>query len=225
MQRHKKWPHALAALALAMSLATGHFPAAHAQTLSDNTGQTASGDAVSVDQANWAGASFTTSAAYSQASISATLLASNAGSATLSLFGSDSSGLIPSAWLADFTLAATTGGSTTFKLEGSTALSSAGTYWLVLRNDGDTTLWSWTASSDGSGTGFTGNWANSDDAGATWFTNSALYPVQMKVELTGETISSVPEPATWALTLVALPWLAGLQRHRSAQPRPGRRAA
>ncbi|MBI3381080.1 MAG: PEP-CTERM sorting domain-containing protein [Aquabacterium sp.] len=208
--------HRWAAWALFCTLAWSPQQAALANTLSDNTSQATSGDTVAADASNWVAASFITDAAYGNAALSATVLASGTASATLSLFSSDASGLVPASWLADLTLGSSSASSGSYTLEG-ISLNASTSYWLVLRNESGNSQWSWTASGDGSGSGFTGIWANSDDAGLSWFTNSTLYPVQMQVSVNGSTASSVPEPASWALTLVALPVLARLRRqHRPA---------
>lgn len=177
-----------------------------ATTLSDNTDQAASGETVVVDASNWVGASFISDQTYTSATLSATVLASGLSSATLSLYSSDSSGLIPGSWLADLALTSSDSSSASYTL-GSLSLTASRSYWLVLHNDSGTSQWSWTTSSDGSGSGFTSIWANSDDAGLSWFTNSTLYPVQVAIKLNADSTSSVPEPAPWQLSLVALPFL------------------
>jgi len=186
------------------------LPPAQASTvLSDNTQQTTSGT-VQADATQWLAASFTTDQAYdSLATWTATLLgqwgsgvsSGGTGSATLSLYSSDAEGLVPDLALATFTAEASNDSTLNYSLSG-VALSAHTAYWLVLSPSDGSASWAWTDSSTGTGSGFTGNWANSDDAGSTWFTNSNLYPLQASVQVSG--VSTVPEPATWLLILVGL---------------------
>lgn len=81
----------------------------------------------------------------------------------------------------------------------------------MLSNATGESTWAWTAASEGAGSGFTGAWADSDDAGSTWFTESSLYPLQASIS-----VSAVPEPATWLLMLGGLGAVAGLARRRLA---------
>jgi hypothetical protein len=188
------------------------LPPAQASTLlSDNTSEAPTGT-LQADATQWLAASFTTDQTYDTlAQWTATVLgqtdastgasSGGTGSATLSLYSSDAFGLVPDSALATFTAVASTHTATTYRLTG-VALSANTAYWLVLSNSTGASNWAWTDNSAGTGTGFTGNWANSDDAGSTWFTNSNLYPLQAAVQVTAE--SSIPEPATWALLLVGL---------------------
>lgn len=181
---------------------------AHAGTLSDNTASASAGT-LAVDAANLLAASFGSGSTSGAVSLTATLLGSTtSGSATLSLYGSDASGLVPDAALAGFTAVSASDGSLVFTLSGVTLQADTG-YWLVLSNAGGTSDWSWTEENSGSGAGYTGVWANSDDAGATWFSNSALYPQQFSVVAT-----AVPEPSTTVLLLSAVPLLAAARLRR-----------
>jgi hypothetical protein len=181
---------------------------AMATTLSDNTYQT-SADSVFATATDWLAASFTTDVSHDAATLDAVLLANAlSGTSSLSLFSSDPSGLIPGDALATFTSATSTGTSTAFSLS-SIDLKAGTSYWLVLSNSTGESAWSWTQASEGTGTGFTGLWANSDEAGQVWFTNSNLYPLQLAVS-----ISAVPEPSTTTLSLSSLPWLVLLAARR-----------
>ncbi|MGH6645505.1 choice-of-anchor R domain-containing protein [Aquabacterium sp.] len=190
-------------LACVFSALTWTAPfAAQATTLSDNTEQVSSGT-LAATATSWLAASFTSDADHSLATLDAVLSGSvDSGASTLALYSSDASGLIPDSLLATFTATSTDGGSLGFTLSGIDLLAGS-SYWLVLSNGAGGTNWSWTEASEGTGTGFTGLWANSDDAGDVWFTNSTLYPLQAKV-----TVSAVPESATLLLWLGALPLLA-----------------
>lgn len=180
----------------------------HADTLSDNT-SAASAGTVSVDATRLVAASFASGTTSGSVTLTATLLGSTAsGSATLSLYGSDASGLIPDAALAQFSAVSSSDGSLVFSLSGVT-LAADTSYWLVLSNADGSSNWSWTEESTGSGTGYTGIWADSDDGGETWFSNSALYPQQFSVVAT-----AVPEPSTTVLLLCAVPVLAAARRLR-----------
>ncbi len=185
-----------------------------ATTLSDNTYQT-SADSVFATATDWLAASFTTDVSYDNATLDAVLLANApSGTSTLALFSSDPSGLIPGDALATFTLSSSSATSTAFSLSG-VDLKAGTSYWLVLSNSTGESAWSWTQASEGTGTGFTGLWANSDEAGLTWYTNSKLYPLQVAVS-----ISAVPEPSCTALSLSSLPLLALLATRRRAQRTP-----
>jgi hypothetical protein len=210
--RHPLIPNKLKAIGIACAftaLAWATPFAVQATTLSDNTTQ-ASSDTLAATATNWLAASFTADASYTQATLQATLTGSvSGGSSLLALYSSDASGLIPDSLLATFT--ATTSGSLSFTLSGVDLLEGS-RYWLVLSNASGSTNWAWTESSEGTGSGYTGLWANSDDAGGVWFTNSTLYPLQASV-----TVSSVPEPTTLMLWLGALPLLA--MARANAQPK------
>lgn len=207
--------------ALAATALLAWLPTVHASTLantsttllSDNTGE-ASTATLQANATQWLAASFTTDQTYdtlaqwtatvlgqADASTGTGVSSGGTGAATLSLYSSDPIGLVPDSALATFTAMASTDTATTYSLTG-VALSANNAYWLVLSNNTGTSTWAWSESGTGTGTGFTGNWANSDDAGSTWFTNSNLYPLQASVQVT--TVSTVPEPATWALLLVSL---------------------
>ena len=84
-------------------------------------------------------------------------------------------------------------------------------YWIVLGSvDAGTSFdWSFTLDDTGSGTGFTANWSNSDDSGATWLPHN-VDPVQMRVLVS----STVPEPSSWAMAAVMVGAFACLNRHR-----------
>lgn len=174
-----------------------------ATTLSDNTAQ-ASSDSLAATATSWLAASFKADADYSLATLEAVLSGTDdSGASTLALYSSDASGLIPDSLLATFTAGTSSSGSLGFTLNDVDLLAGS-SYWLVLSNATGSTNWSWTESSDGSGTGFNGLWANSDDAGGVWFTNSNLYPLQAAVTV----VSAVPEPTSMLLWLGALPLLA-----------------
>ncbi|MDO9005466.1 MAG: choice-of-anchor R domain-containing protein [Aquabacterium sp.] len=176
--------------------------AAQATTLSDNTTQITA-DTVAADATNWLAASFSTDTTYSAATLQAVVLAlADSGATTLALYSSDASSLVPDSLLANFNLVSTSATASTFSLS-DIDLQGNATYWLVLSNASGSTNWSWTEASDGTGSGFTGTWANSDDAGGVWFTNSNLYPLQAGVTV----VSAVPEPASMLLWLGAMPWL------------------
>jgi hypothetical protein len=186
---------AFAALAMATPVM------AQSSTLSDNTAQIST-DTVVADSSSWLAASFTTDTAYSGATLNAVVLAlADSGTSSLALYSSDASNLVPDSLLAKLTLVSTSATSTTFSLS-DVHLQGSATYWLVLSNTSGSSNWSWTETSEGTGSGFTGVWANSDDAGGTWFTNSNLYPVQAAV-----TVSAVPEPAAVLLWLGTMPLL------------------
>lgn len=175
------------ALNMAMPLA------AFAAPLSDNTTQASAGT-LAATSSDWLAASFTADADYSAATLEAILSATvDSGTATLALYSSDASGLIPGSLLATFQATGSASSLASYSLSGVT-LQSNTSYWLVLSNASSTANWSWTEASDGTGAGFTGLWANSDDAGEVWFTNSTLYPLQASV-----TVSAVPEPNTLVL--------------------------
>ncbi len=172
-------------------------------TIADNS-TAASAGTVSATATDWLATSFT----LSELGRGETLLASlvggtTSGSASLVLYSSDASGLIPESALASFTTVSDASGTLSFSLSGLTL--GSGTYWAVLSNATGTSEWSWTEEGTGTGTGFTGAWANSDDAGTTWFSNSTLYPVQASI-----TVSAVPEPGSWWLGLAGLIGVAGM---------------
>jgi len=200
---------AAAALALTMAMPM----ATSAATLSDNT-TPASAGTLAATATDWLAASFTADADYSAATLEAILSATiDSGTASLALYSSDASGLIPGSLLATFQATGSANSLATFSLSGVT-LQSNTSYWLVLSNATGTANWSWTDTSEGTGTGFTGVWANSDDAGEVWFTNSSLYPLQASVSVSA---SAVPEPNTLMLF-----WLGGIPlllvaRHQAAR--------
>jgi hypothetical protein len=197
-----------AACALALTVPT----ASRASTLSDNL-SAVSEDSVTASIDHWLAASFTTDTAIGTSdTLTAVLKASLLdGNQSLSLYASDDTGLVPTQWLADFTAAASTSDTSTFTLSG-ISLSSASSYWLVLSNASGTTTWQWTADSTGSGTGFTGLWADSDDAGNVWFSNTARYPLQLSVST-----SALPDPASNVLMLTGLCVLAASRLRRQDQ--------
>lgn len=209
---HRPLTHAVRALcaACAFSALTWAAPlAAQATTLSDNTAQLSS-DSLAATATNWLAASFTADTSIGQATLDAVLLGSvDSGASTLALYSSDASGLVPDSLLATFTATTTSTGTLGFTLSG-VSLSAGSSYWLVLSNASGSTNWAWTESSDGTGNGFTGVWANSDDAGAVWFTNSTLYPLQAMVA-----VSAVPEPAPLVLWLGALTLFAVVRTTRA----------
>jgi hypothetical protein len=183
---------------------------ADATTLSDNTSQTAAGS-LSASSFEWLAAGFVSDANYTDVDLEVVLAAAElSGATTLALYSSDSSGQIPEGLLKSFSLSSTAASSLTFSLSDVDVLANT-SYWLVLSNATGLSTWAWTEASEGVGAGFTGAWANSDDAGSSWFTNSPLYPLQATVKVG---IPQVPEPATTALWLGLLPvWL--LARKRS----------
>ena len=63
---------------------------------------------------------------------------------------------------------------------GSVALSADTAYWVVVQAVTGSFDWTWTSDSTGTGTGYTGEWATSGDAGATWY-SSDTFPLQMGV--------------------------------------------
>ncbi|MGC4063027.1 MAG: choice-of-anchor R domain-containing protein [Aquabacterium sp.] len=199
-----------AACALALTVPT----ASRASTLSDNL-SAVSEDSVTASLDHWLAASFTTDTAIGTGDTLTAVLKAGVldGSQSLSLYTSDDTGLVPTQWLADFTATSSTSSTSTFSLSG-VSLSSASSYWLVLSNASGTSTWQWTADSTGSGTGFTGLWADSDDAGNVWFSNSARYPLQLSVS---SSISAVPEPASNVLTLTGLCLLAAMRLRRNDQ--------
>lgn len=204
----RRWADLCLATACAMALALPS--AARASTLSDNL-SAVSEDSVTASIDHWLAASFTTDTAIGTSdTLTAVLKASLLdGSQSLSLYASDDTGLVPTQWLADFTATSSTSDTSTFSLSG-ISLSSASSYWLVLSNAGGSSAWSWTADSTGTGSGFTGLWADSDDAGSVWFSNSARYPLQLSVST-----SALPDPASNVLMLTGLCVLAAsrLRRH------------
>lgn len=213
-QRRPTLPQAARRFALASALAAASvaasLPAAHAEVLSDNTGTEMVG-IVTATGNDWVGASFVTVATSGLSQIQATLLGSTAsGSPTLALYSSDASTLIPESALATFTAADSEDGSLSFVLD-NYELTADTTYWIVLTNTEGSTDWNWTFDSTGSGAGFTANWAGSDDAGITWYTNSQLYPLQFAVS-----VAAVPEPANAVLLLVAGAGLLGWRRKQQA---------
>jgi hypothetical protein len=184
--------------------------AAQATTLSDNSTQ-ASADTLTATATDWLAASFTMDADYGTATLEAVLQASTvSGASILTLYSSDASGLIPANYLATFQTLGNLDASTTFSLSG-ISLQSGTSYWVVLSNATGGSTWSWTESSEGTGSGFTGVWANSDDAGGVWFTNSSLYPLQLSVSA-----SSVPEPMSCVLWLSGLGLLGAARRSRQS---------
>lgn len=173
-------------------------------TISDNTTLSSAGTN-EVSANNWLASSFTLGALDGDSLLATVVGSTTSGTASLALYSSDASGLIPESALASFTATGSTDGTLSFSLNGLSL--TAGTYWAVLTNTTGSTQWSWTEDSSGSGTGFTGAWANSDDAGSTWFSNSTLYPLQVSVS-----VSSVPEPTALLLGLAGVAGLVGLRR-------------
>lgn len=194
---------------LALALASATAPAGAATLLSSNLDQT-SADALEATSTDWLAVSFvnTTTLSASDVLLATLSATTSSGSATLTLYSSDSSGLIPDSALAAFTTTSSAAGALSFSLTGAT-LAQGSTYWLVLSQDGGSTLWNWTASNAGSGSGFTASWADSIDGGATWFAESTLYPLQAAVS-----VSAVPEPASALFLLSGLAALSGLARQR-----------
>lgn len=208
-ERRTRSPLHTVALGIACALCLASAPSlSAATTLSDNT-QQASADSLLATASDWLAASFTADNSYSGVTLDVVLNAITvSGTSTLSLYGSDSSGLIPSALIADFSLLTESASATTYSLTDVDLLAGT-SYWLVLSNGSGESAWSWTESSEGTGAGFTGLWANSDEAGATWFTNSSRYPLQASVS-----ISAVPEPSGTVLWLSAVPGLLLTRRIR-----------
>lgn len=198
--------HRIAACALLALALAGHVQATTQTTvLSDNSSQ-ASTDVLTAAAGNWLAADFISDAFYDSAStLQANLLANTlSGTAQLRLYASDSSGLVPSSAIASFVALANG-----FTLSG-VSLDANTHYWLVLSNADGATDWAWTEISGGTGGGYTGVWANSDDAGTTWFSNSSETPLQFALSIAS--VSAVPEPAGWACLLAALPLLAVAKR-------------
>lgn len=196
-------------IAMACCLGLGALQAHASESIvSDNTSLSSAG-ANDVSADTWLATSLTLDALDGE-SLQATLVGgTSTGSASLMLYNSDASALIPGSALASFSSDASGSDTMSFSLAGLTL--SAGTYWLVLSNTEGSSSWSWTSEETGTGSGFTGAWANSDDAGATWFSNSTLYPLQMSVS-----VSSVPEASTWVMGLMGA---AGLAASRRRSPR------
>jgi hypothetical protein len=186
----------------AIALATAAAPAA-AATLSDNSANASAGT-LAASSTQWLADSFVNAdTAGDGMTLQAVLNATTqGGTPQVSLYSSDASGLIPDTFLASLSAQSSTATTATFSLSGYT-LTAGSTYWIVLGNNGSTSTWSWTANSAGAGSGFTGAWASSDDAGDSFFVGSALVPLQMAVS----TAAAVPEPgtaATLGLGLLAL---------------------
>lgn len=201
--------HRIASGALLVLALAGPTQAATQTTvLSDNSAQ-ASTDVLTASAGIWLAADFISDANYDATStLQANLLASTgSGTAQLTLYSSDSSGLVPGSAIASFTNF--TSASNAFTLSG-VGLAANTHYWLVLSNADGASDWAWSEISGGTGVGYTGVWANSDDAGATWFSNSSETPLQFALSITA--VSAVPEPAGWACLLAALPLLAVARR-------------
>jgi hypothetical protein len=161
-------------------LAAG-FPAVAAATdLSNNLSQ-ATGGTESASVSRYLTASFRTDAStYTIGSV--TLLLGNpaAGQATVAIYSS--AGLEPASLVGTLNSPAaysTTLAQTTFTSPG-VSLAANSTYWVVLSPTSGSFDWAWAGDAGGSGVGFTHVWANSDDAGAFWWSIDS-YPLQMSV--------------------------------------------
>lgn len=197
------------ACSVALALAGAAMPAAASTVLSSNLDQTST-DTLEATATDWLAISFVNTATLSSSDVLLATLAAttSSGTAALTLYSSDPSGLIPGSALAAFTATSSGAGTLGFSLTGTT-LTTGSTYWLVLSQDSGASQWRWTSSNTGSGSGFTSTWADSTDAGATWFAESTLYPLQAAVS-----VSAVPEPASALCLLSGLAALGGLARQR-----------
>ena len=176
---------------------------AQATTLSDNLSN-ATYDIEAVTGSTWAASSFGTDAsAYTLDSVTLLLEESSAGTATLDIYSDG--GLQPGSLVGTLTASTaystTTLSDTTFTASGIT-LAADTTYWAVLQSSAGEFDWSYTADNTGGGAGFQDQWAESDDAGATWF-DYDTDPTQMQVVATAV---AAPEPSP----AVALPLGAAL---------------
>ena len=148
-------------------------------TLSDNT-TAASGGTESAIGSGWLAAAFDTgSAAVTLSSVTLPIAMTTAGSLSVSVYSD--AGLQPGSLVGALTSPSSYATSlTAATFTGSVSLSASTTYWVVVRATSGAFTWSWTDDNAGTGTGYTGEWASTADAGSTWFSSDA-YPLQMKV--------------------------------------------
>jgi hypothetical protein len=127
-------------------------------------------------------ASFTTpSSAISVSQVKLLLAAFNPGIPSVALY-SDNGGS-PGSPIASFTLSSlisSTPTPTSFAIPGRRTLAPNAKYWVVLSADTGSFQWSTSNSSSGSGSGFTGEWANTFDINSGWSVSTSL-PLQMQV--------------------------------------------
>jgi hypothetical protein len=195
---------ALSCLALLISSEMG------AATLTSNLSVASAGtEAASGD--TWLATSFTTDASsYSLGSVTLALadLTSSSVTASLALYTDDGLDEPGTAIGTLTTSSAYSSSLSDITFTGSNLGLSADTrYWVVLSSTSGELDWSYAANDSGTGTGFTDSYAESYDAGSTWYTyasnqNVGVYPLQMDVEAAAIS-SATPEPATAPLLLMS----------------------
>jgi hypothetical protein len=196
---------ALSCLALLISSEMG------AATLTSNLSVASAGtEAASGD--TWLATSFTTDASgYSLGSVTLALadLTSSSVTASLALYTDDGLDEPGTAIGTLTTSSAYSSSLSDITFTGSNLGLSADTrYWVVLSSTTGELDWSYAANDSGTGTGFTDSYAESYDAGSTWYTyasnqNVGVYPLQMDVEAAAAISSATPEPATAPLLLMS----------------------
>jgi hypothetical protein len=152
-----------------------------ATSISDNTDKGSSGSQ-SASGNGLLAASFTTpSGVISLNQVVLIMSAFNGGIPSVQLW-SDVAGQ-PGTALAEFTrtsVLSSTLSPTTFAIPGGRALSADTKYWIVLAADTGSFQWSNSNTNAGSGSGFTGEWANTFNPSSGWAVSKSL-PLQMKV--------------------------------------------
>ena len=146
--------------------------------LADNLSQTPDSYETATGN-NWLAASFTTTSAVSVTGVTLPLAMTTSGAVTLSIYtdGGLEPGTLVGTLASPSSFSATSADAT---FTGSVALSAGTTYWVVLQATSGAFNWYWTDSTTGTGTGFTGEWSQSSNAGTTWFSDDN-YPLQMQV--------------------------------------------
>ncbi len=161
----------------------------------------------------WIGSAFATgSESYTLSSATLLMQRDTAGTAVLGLY-SDASGA-PGSLLGSLGAPSSFSSSlSATEFSGANlALMARTNYWLVLRSTDGSYEWAYTDNNTGSGPGFVGDWAASDDAGGQWLA-SDIDPMMMRVDAT-PTNSAVPEPAEFILSGSGVLALAGLLSRR-----------